>query len=137
MDKFKAKIDKSRQGSVKPLRSENVRKLDNLQRTCLNISQKVNRNLNELKIQRNEVEKVNETFDRIVDAFKGLEGIEANVIGGIYKYRKIDKEEKYEESKAITKEYKSGVRDPSRIVARMEKSTTNRRKIMQHYTRNL
>ncbi len=88
-------------------------------------------------MKRSEVEALNETFDRIVDAFKGLEGIEANVIGGIYQYRKKDKLEKYEESKEITKEYKSGVRDPSRIVARMEKRTTNRRKILHHYSKNL
>lgn len=64
----------------------------------------------------------------MVDDLKGLEGIDANVIATIYQYKKLDKYETQEESKFITKEYKSGVRDPARIVARMEKSTTSKKR---------
>eukprot|EP00347_Sterkiella_histriomuscorum_P011478 403372302 len=109
------------------LRSDTQRKLDKLQRNCLDLSHKMHKNLNELQVERDKVEQLNESFDHLVDDLKGLEGIEAKVIATIYQYKKLDKYETQEESKNITKEYKSGVRDPARIVARMEKSTIGKR----------
>ncbi|CDW90698.1 UNKNOWN [Stylonychia lemnae] len=118
-----------RETDIKPqVRSEAQRKLDNLQRNCLDLSFKMHKNLNELQVERDRVEQLNESFDNLVDDLKGLEGIEANVISTIYQYKKLDKQQMIEESKFITQEYKSGVRDPARIVARMEKSTTSKKK---------
>jgi len=42
------------------------------------------------------------------------------VIETIFEYKKLDRQENREESKVVTKEYKSGMMDPARIVARLE-----------------
>jgi hypothetical protein len=63
----------------------------------------------------------------LVDTFKGLEGIDFKVLQTMYHYRKLDQLERQEESRGVCLEYKSGVMDPSRYVAKMERSTHNRR----------
>jgi hypothetical protein len=63
---------------------------------------------------------MHDAFNRVADTLKELEGIESNVIETIFEYKKLDRQQNLEESKVVTKEYKSGVMDPSRIVARLE-----------------
>jgi hypothetical protein len=40
----------------------------------------------------------------------------------MFNYKKLDKLEMIEESKGVYQEYKSGVMDPSRMVAKMERN---------------
>ncbi len=52
----------------------------------------------------------------------------------MYNYKKLDKLEMIEESKGVCQEYKSGVMDPSRLVAKMERSSyVNRRRMKAKY----
>ena len=71
---------------------------------------------------------INGDFDKLVETFKNLEGVEFKVMETMYNYKKLDRLEQLEESRGVCKEYKSGVMDPSRIVARMERSTMGRKK---------
>jgi hypothetical protein len=50
----------------------------------------------------------------------------------MYHYKKLDQLERQEESREVCYEYKSGVMDPSRLVAKMERSTKNK-KIKNNY----
>jgi len=52
-------------------------------------------------------------------------------IGQIYQYKKLDLIERQKESRLVGKEYKSGIIDPSRLVAKMERSTMRRKKNMR------
>lgn len=70
---------------------------------------------------------LNEDFDNLVETFKGLEGVEFKVLETMYHYRKLDLLERQEESRGVCQEYKSGVMDPSRYVARMERSTLSKK----------
>lgn len=56
-----------------------------------------------------------------MNTLRDLEGIQSNVLKSLYDYKMIDEQHKKEESKKITREYKSGVIDPSSIVARCER----------------
>jgi uncharacterized protein (UPF0335 family) len=71
---------------------------------------------------------INEDFTKLVDTFKNLEGVEFKVMETMFNYKKLDRLEQQEESRGICQEYKQGVTDPSRIVARMERSTMGRKK---------
>lgn len=57
-----------------------------------------------------------------------MEGIEFKVFETMFNYKKLDRLEQQEESRDVCKEYKSGVMDPSRIVARMERSTMGKKR---------
>jgi hypothetical protein len=46
----------------------------------------------------------------------------------MFNYKKLDRLEQQEESRDVLKEYKSGVMDPSRLVARMERSTMGKKR---------
>jgi hypothetical protein len=63
-----------------------------------------------------------------VDTVKDLEGFEFKIIETMFNYKKIDKLERQDESRGVCKEYKSGVMDPSRLVAKMERSTLYKKK---------
>lgn len=62
-----------------------------------------------------------------METFKGLEGIESKVLETMYHYKKLDQLERQEESRGICQEYKSGVMDPSRYVARMERNAVGKK----------
>ena len=49
-----------------------------------------------------------------------LEGMEANVIKGLYQYRMNDKLEFEEEARLVTKEYKMGALDPTKDTSKFE-----------------
>ncbi len=66
---------------------------------------------------------MNDEFDSMIETVKNLEGVDFKVVETMYNYKKLDQLEMQEESKGICKEYKSGVMDPSRMVAKMERST--------------
>jgi len=68
-------------------------------------------------------EQLNDEFDNMIETVKNLEGVDFKVVETMYNYKKLDKLEMIQESKGICQEYKSGVMDPSRIVAKMERST--------------
>ena len=59
-----------------------------------------------------------------------MEGVNSKIIKQFYKYRQLVTKQVMEDSKEVTQEYRSGVMDPARIVAKMEKSSTNRKRII-------
>ena len=76
---------------------------------------------------------LNGEFDMLLDTMvKGLEGIEFKVVETMFNYKKLDQLEREEESRVVCQEYKSGMMDPSRIVARMERSTMSKKSRAKH-----
>ena len=104
---------------INPQRS---RVLD-LIKICETENNKAQRSLNQLHVDMESQEKINDYFDSMIETVKNLEGVDFKVVETMYNYKKLDKLEMIEESKNICREYKSGVMDPSRLVAKMERST--------------
>lgn len=90
--------------------------------------------VNQLQVDLDSQNQINDNFSQLVDTFKNLEGVEFKVMETMYNYKKLDKLEMIEESKNVCQEYKSGVMDPSRLVAKMERSTRlNKRRLQAKY----
>ena len=92
-------------------------------KVCETENNKAQRSLNQLHVDMESQEKINDDFDSMIETVKNLEGVDFKVVETMYNYKKLDKLEMIEESKNICREYKSGVMDPSRLVAKMERST--------------
>lgn len=97
-------------------------KVFNLIKQCEVENNKAQFNLNRLQADMESQEMLNDEFESMIETVKGLEGVDFKVVETMYNYKKLDKLEMIEESKGVCKEYKSGVMDPSRMVAKMERS---------------
>jgi hypothetical protein len=58
---------------------------------------------------------------------KDLEGMDSKVISKIYKYSSQFNQDYKDEANQITKQFRSGQMDPSRIIVRLEKHTIKKR----------
>lgn len=116
-EKRKAKETQIEEEKVKQGKSEMV---GDIIKSCDLIKHKGKRTLHAVEYQYNLDKMVARKYQNITNVIKDLDYAQPDKLEVLYNYKRLETQQEREEASVITKEYRSGIMDPSRETAKLE-----------------
>jgi hypothetical protein len=93
---------------------------------CRRVNVKTKRNISKINDEIETYSMCDEKFKFVVNTLRELEGSDANIIESMFNYKVEDNEKFIEEAQKITRDFKSGLLDPSRKIKGFDKKAAKK-----------